>query len=108
MTDRALDDLIAAVEEGQISTDLIMKAFGNGWDDIRVLAAFSGDLNAAKALHEALLPGWMPVIQMLTDGNWLVEMWPPDNGPCEISVENADPARAWLIAILKAYRGMQA
>ena len=104
MTDRALDDLIAAVEAG---TFLANDALSPRANESIAYRAFSGDLNAAKALHEALLPGWMPVIQMLTDGNWLVEMWPPDNGPCEISVENADPARAWLIAILKAVQGMQ-
>ena len=107
MTDRALDDLIAAVEAEVLTEELALQnghalpMCASTW------AAYLGDLNAAKALHEALLPGWMPVIQMLTDGNWLVEMWPPDNGPCEISVENADPARAWLIAILKAVQGMQ-
>ena len=54
----ALDELIAAVEAGAISTTLIMDTFGGGWDDVLVLAAFDGSLDAARALHDALLPGW--------------------------------------------------
>lgn len=36
MSKPELDTLIEAIKAGQISTDIIMTAFGHGWDDIRV------------------------------------------------------------------------
>lgn len=72
--------------------------------------AFSGSLDAAKALHEALLPGWVVGIHKPPDhGNrakcalfWIVNLGSAD-GKVEIdSVIGADPARAWLLAILDA------
>lgn len=103
MTDaKALRDLIAAVEAGAISTDLIGEAFGHGWDDIRALAAFDGSLDAARALHDALLPGCSATIDIMGK----VDLYAPyDNddwewiGDAEIA---AQPARAWLLAILRA------
>ena len=97
--------LIEAVERedfSRISAHQIKQALGGHYGPW-LMAACRGDLNAAKALHEALLPGWMPDMQMLTDGNWLVQMWSPDGGPCVISVENAIFARAWLLSILRAH-----
>ena len=75
--------------------------------------AFRGSLDAAKALHEAVLPGW--AISRLTD-------WPSVGASCEIwgTHEGKDGerwhhhtdgraradahtlARAWLLAILEA------
>ena len=93
--------LIEAVEDGRISTDLIMDAFGNGWDDIMVLGAFDGYLDAAKELHEALLPGWQ---RQISESNAKVYERPNIAFFGE-AVDN--DARAWLLAILNAYRGMQ-
>lgn len=74
-----------------------------------VFMAYNGSLDAAKALHEALLP---PINQYTIDegpsgcGAQIV-IWP--NGlsvGCELIFNGYDytPARAWLIAILKAYK----
>lgn len=103
MTD--LEQLIAAVEAGTFAqTDF---SFG-GWhpnvsyDDAR--GAFTGSLDAAKRLHDALLPGWA---WMMGDKG-TVTVIPPERlfaekgiiGPtCRIEV---NPARAWLLAILRA------
>jgi hypothetical protein len=111
----ALDDLIDAVDRGGISTDLIMEAFGNGWDDVLVLAAFDGSLDAAKALHEEVLgdgyigSGYLYCIW----GSGKASVWENIDGAVfradvpqrELHAES--PARAWLLAILKAYRAQQ-
>jgi hypothetical protein len=78
-------------------------------------AAYGGSLDAAKALHDAVLPGW--AIERVT-------MWPGLNGECVVRIwgthdkdgerwHNFDDgrasgrsrdnlARAWLLAILEA------
>lgn len=119
-----LDRLIEAVEAG------------NFWDDVgiaiaacehagipakdaqSVRTAYHGSLDAAQALHEALLPG---VMARITDhglgyediGRWHVAVnwphieWQPQFtgvGPFRFSGQSNNPARAWLIATLKAYR----
>lgn len=104
MTD--LDKLIEAVEAGSISTDLIMDAFGHGWDDVLVLAAFDGDLDAALRLHDAQLPGWAWEGGSLSNS---VTVYPPFypgedfDAPC-YSGENAKLSRALLLAILRAVK----
>jgi hypothetical protein len=66
-------------------------------------AAFEGSLDAAKALHEAVLPGWG-----WNAGVYGARVWPyPDEmarKPGVIQVEDREisPARAWLLAILSA------
>ena len=64
--------------------------------------AYHGSLDAAKALHEAVLPGWWKTIWGGPD-EMGVEVTKVDSrsrkkhfakGPC--------PARAWLLAIIKA------
>lgn len=99
----ALAALIEAVEGGEwwgdlprpaeLHTDLCWKAF-------------SGSLDAAKSLHEAMLPGWVarPQIGGVGAGvrvwHCTVEDWETGD---EIEVNNMpDPARAWLLAVLKA------
>jgi hypothetical protein len=66
-------------------------------------AAFEGSLDAAKALHEAVLPGWWWV---RPDGAEFgtIRVVGPDNGDCYPSAvgKDLDPARAWLLAILRA------
>ena len=74
----------------------------------RIGLAYEGSLDSAKALHESVLPLWdNPRIS-----------WPEDVDPfCEVQITlngkdvlnfvvergvNMNPARAWLIAILKA------
>ena len=110
MTDRkqALTDLLKKVEAGSdiyrpitfvnaFKPLLGYEAAINPADSAR--RSYHGSLDAAKALHEAVLPGWGAQIHahghaevrhpklMRRDLAWAV-------------VDN--PARAWLIAILKA------
>lgn len=100
----ALEKLIAAVDAGDPNRNdgTLYRLFGDdwvyAWDVID-----RDDLNAAKALHEALLPGWG---WLIGDGGSATVL-PPDNiramgviGPTARVISN--PARAWLLAILKA------
>lgn len=65
--------------------------------------ASGGSLDAAKALHEAVLPGWPWTIENMNSG--LSRAWVNSSRglrtPGYVG-ESDDPARAWLIAILKA------
>ncbi|MDF3904646.1 hypothetical protein [Paracoccus sp. AS002] len=120
----ALDKLIEAVEAGRgdavsIFTKRLSSAArdrGAYWPSHDVEKAFSGSLDAALAMHKALLPGW--ALERLT-------MWPGKNGECtahlwgtheqvgerwhsakdgRVDASAPTPARAWLLAILRAYR----
>lgn len=97
MTD--LDKLIDAVERGAFLADVLPRH-----REMVAYRAFSGSLDAAKALHDALLPGFNFVIS----GND-AEIWRTGEYLDTISGGDYldDPARAWLIAILKAYRAQQ-
>lgn len=61
--------------------------------------AYHGSLDAAKALHEALLPGWE---WGRTEGN--IYVTDPRRGSMSTKWggPNENPARSWLIAILRA------
>lgn len=100
MTDRkqALTDLLEKVEKGN------WDAAGWSWvlnfnDNHRNQAkrAFLGSLDAAKALHEAVLPRHYAQVHM-----WpMPEMCRVDIGGGHTGRDD-NPARAWLIAIIKA------
>ena len=122
-----LDDLIEAVEAGTLTATMCgqygsgIAPFCNG-DNITLLAplnAYHGSLDAALALHKAVLPGW--ALERLN-------MWPGANGRCSADLWGtherygerwhnfkdgranagaATPARAWLLAILLAVRAQQ-
>lgn len=112
----ALDALIEAVEAGRLSEVPfeLSQMRRELWEPI--VKANSGSLDAAKALHDALLPGW--ALERLN-------MWPGSNGTClaalwgthevggkrwhnfsdgRVEALADTPARAWLLAILRAYR----
>lgn len=105
---KALDTLIAAVESGgnAIQHNIYVKAahaftpedaYGKcTFHD--VAQAFYGSLDASKALHEALLPGWGWTVS--ADGSSVYG----DDPKVYDGDDARSPARAWLIAILKAYR----
>ena len=74
--------------------------------------AYAGSLDAAKALHEAMLPGW--TVRMTAtigvDKSFpyvhIFKMRMTEDDPVmsanSSGYEGYDPARAWLIAILRA------
>ena len=101
----AMKDLLAKVEAGQLPHGPeVVKAFGttrlsNGCD-VRALIGWimTPDaieaMGAAKALHDAVLPGW---------GFCITQVGANIEGPVEAYYsDNIMSARAWLIAILRA------
>lgn len=111
----ALDSLLEKVKAGD-------DAFpdGWGWREFNVFGgcheyslaskarmAFNGSLDAAKALHEAVLPGWDCTLSIGASHASLSEPigrdptrgWYP--GP---EAEADTPARAWLIAVLEGLK----
>lgn len=105
MADRnALAALIEAVEGGADETLPWRQVFG--WDDtLNADAACRGSLDAAKALHEALLPGW--IVHRLygpypRDPRWRMQIRDASRKSIPVAAISPDPARAWLLAILRA------
>lgn len=106
MTD--LDKLIEAVEGGVAPLDAIAKMKLLGLPSVinnnlhEASSAYRGSLDAAKALHETLLPGWefldfrLSGYVQISGGIFTDRV---EQGECD-----GNPARAWLIAILEAYR----
>ena len=98
----ALKKLAEKVEAGEWGQSAAWKVFGIGVTG-RVERAFNGSLDAAIALHDALLPD---APAQLTDmrpyggsGGWLVSIsWNKDKH----QAANENLARAWLLAILRA------
>ena len=103
----ALAELIGNVEAGTFPGDATTQELFGVAPPTRLMVyayeAFGGSLDAAKALHEAVLPGWPYTIENVTGQNY--RAWTDksrnlrrpgfsDRGPC--------PARAWLLAILRA------
>lgn len=66
--------------------------------------AYHGSLDAAKALHEAVLPGWEWHL-----GPSNAKVYPYNGSPLKSWSGMADnPARAWLLAILRALAAEEA
>jgi hypothetical protein len=77
------------------------EAYANSDAQLAVLAWRNGSLDATKALHEAVLPEWE---WQIGSGDAYLETGDPGKEWTfrTASADNIDPARAWLIAILKA------
>ena len=96
----ALAELIAKVEAGTLVTvDLIiLEPQEHAWAQ----RAYDGSLDAAKALHDAVLPRHYAQ----------VHMWPVPE-MCRVDIGGGhtgrgdNPARAWLLAILRALHDME-
>ena len=77
---------------------------GWAWD------AYNGSLDAAKTLYDVVLPGWGMVLNggyrkddPVGQNNYGITLSIcEENGRRYASATNDNPARAWLIAILKA------
>lgn len=103
----ALSKLIEAVATGQAPTGLDVHRADTGHSDhiTMVLGAFNGSLDAAKALHEALLPGWAWQVE---DEGWAtVYRGDATRDQTLIDADAETSARAWLLAILRAYAAQQ-
>ena len=67
-----------------------------------VVEAYEGDLNAAMALHDAMWPeaGWVVGYSKICDEGTADLILRPIGETQRVKL---NPARAWLLAILKAY-----
>lgn len=72
----------------------------NAWE------AYNGSLDAAKALHEALLPGWD---WLLNSRSNYAHVWErEDVGDADAEAQSVhSPSRAWLLAIIEALRAQE-
>lgn len=99
-----LDKLIEAVERGEPNRNAgtLFRLFGDDW-----VPAWDvidrGSLDAALALHKALLPGWSVTLEN-DDGNIHAAVWPRGEIGKQHGAEGPTPALALLLAILRAYR----
>jgi hypothetical protein len=99
----ALDALIAAVEAGNVGAGLNTAAvFGDNQTAMDAVDAFHGSLDAALALHSALLPGWWWDVTV----DYAISTDP--TGRREFVAGADNPARAWLLATIKACRAQVA
>ena len=100
----ALTELRDKVRAGVFPADMCARDLGlNGVNDInQIYEAYNGSLDAAKALHDAVLPGFDALIGILNP-SWVQIFEPVDDEWEEVSSAEADnAARAWLIAILRS------
>lgn len=107
----ALKPLTKAVEAGEwLAVEIHAKALaraardiGDRWPAHEAMKAFNGSLDAAKDLHDVLLPGFW---YLLKPGHAMVG----DDFSANNDAEGFAPttARAWLLAILRAKLGEDA
>lgn len=101
MTD--MQRLIDAVEAGTVPDETVSLApfcySGQFETGRQAMLAYFGSLDAAKALHEALLPEWGWTLDA-GDGAYVENRG--DFGDIITADVPGNPARAWLLAILRA------
>jgi hypothetical protein len=95
--------LIEVVERGELTRPgnehWLASMPRNTWEHI--VKANSGSLDAAKALHDALLPGWGWETGVNATFSSIAQVW--KSGRDRASTATAEnPARSWLLAILRA------
>ncbi len=100
MTDRkqALKQLLAKIEAGDGDATFVefLQCFDR--DTFNALNAYGGSLDAAKSLHDAVLPESPAIIYM----NGYARVEHPTSRLLDFDATSVTPARAWLIAIIKA------
>ncbi len=100
----ALQALLDRVEAGEFPADTSARDLGIASDGLPIIktmySAFSGSLDAAKALHEAVLPGCAWFIESAYRGD--APTAAIEGHGISVDASNDNPARAWLIAILRA------
>lgn len=100
----ALEALLAKVEAGAATMPEIHAVLQR--DGLNSTSAYNGSLDAAKALHEAVLPDW-GYLDLLRRGQRHTARISVDVF-CKTETGVSDSlARAWLIAIIKALISME-
>jgi hypothetical protein len=101
---QALQDLLAKIEAGEAVINDFVSAFQDGFAAHSAFIVYGGSLDAAKALHEAVLPGWWVQHLGQVRGGWRVRLETQGKSIPEgmFNLHMDNPARAWLVAIIKA------
>lgn len=115
----ALADLIAKVEAGEERYPFSWANEGYNTGDLfdsrdNVNRAYNGSLDAAKDLHEAVLPGWIvhDFSQNSRSMGWNIVL-ASKSGTYSTSHQGGNvgfcdsPARSWLLAILRAIHAQE-
>ena len=95
----ALKELLARVEAGGYDTPNFIALVSKPLMQCRAGEAYRGSLDAALALHNAVLPGFLWRLECSNATVYPFNI--PDTG-LGFYGEADNPARAWLCAILKA------
>lgn len=108
-----LDKLIEAVEAGNLPESVFHGyhverghwAYSTGLNSVQrtsVSMAYNGSLNDALALHDALLSGWRWTVcpHWVSVDLEVSSFWAGN----PIHIVDGNPARAWLLATLRAHR----
>ena len=112
-----IEELKALAEKVEDGTSVKYSAVRKGPDPWSVIAphckkasdAYHGSLDAAKALHEAVLPDRLYNVGWSTGQAAIVaSIWSPKSEWIEICVCLDSPARAWLLAIILALIAQEA
>lgn len=90
-----LDRLIEAVEAGTLKMATVTRSPVVQWGSL-VMASFDGSVDAAIALPGELLPGW--------EWGRMNDRMFVEQGGSVFSARAPNPARALLLATLRAYR----
>ena len=110
----ALQELLAKVKAGEWCTKLALKSLpkshvsdNHEWIDPICWASsafHNGSLNAAKALHEAVLPEWRitHAFGLISGEVAKFNLTHNEKPSTYVSATANNPARAWLIAIIEA------
>lgn len=71
---------------------------------VKIIQAYDGSLDAAKALHDAVLPGWDITHFWGNNANGWTWCLTHKSEPRSYSQgsDRSTPARAWLLAIIRA------
>ena len=100
---QAMTELLAKVEAGECNHGSFLQDWRketaySGGCGVNAHKAYNGSLDAAKALHETVLGDYVWIASA-----GCVEVFGPKKGQKFITFcEDKTPARAWLIAIIKA------
>jgi hypothetical protein len=106
----AIAELIAKVEARSLVQPFLFQDVFNNQDAHKNCAgeayeAYGGSLDAAKALHDAVLPKMYWNISEW-DGAWTCQL-PISTFKRYEATSDASPARAWLLAILRALHAQE-
>lgn len=96
---QSLEALLASIDAGtEFAKGLRSRVFGHTGNAKLCLDAYIGSLDAAKDLHDAVLPNYRARIDIGKRFRcWIIS---PSNA--KMDAYSDSPARAWLIAIIKA------